>query len=81
MADPPTADVRVAFGAAVRRLRTERGLSQEGFAELAGLHRTYMGGIERGDRNVALVNIERIARALELDLAGLMAEVEATRRP
>ncbi len=63
------------FGSAVRRLREKRGLSQERLAELAGLHRTYIGGIERGERNVSLVNIARLARALGLSLAQLMTEV------
>lgn len=59
-------DVLARFGARVRRLRTEAGYSQEGFAELCGLDRTYIGGIERGERNVSLRNIELIARALRL---------------
>lgn len=54
-------------------------MSQERLAEIAGLHRTYVGAIERGERNVSLVNIDRIARALAVDLAVLMAEVEGDR--
>ena len=50
-------------------------MSQEAFADLCGLDRTYVGGIERGERNVALVNIEKIARALKLSLAELMRGV------
>ena len=65
-----------AFGAAIRRLRQGRGLSQEGLAELSGLHRTYIGGIERGERNVNLVNIGRIASTLDRSLGTLMAEVD-----
>jgi transcriptional regulator with XRE-family HTH domain len=65
-----------AFGAAVRRLRSERGWSQEEFADRVGVHRTYMGAIERGERNLSLVNIGRIAAGLEISLAALMAEVE-----
>jgi len=75
MAPDNPADLLRAFGAAVRRLRAGRGLSQEQFAELAGLHRTYLGGIERGERNVSLVNINRLARALGLTLGELMTEV------
>jgi transcriptional regulator with XRE-family HTH domain len=60
-----------AFGRRVRALRTQRGLSQEKFAELCGLHRTYMGGIERGERNISLINIGRIAKALKMPLAEL----------
>lgn len=57
-----------------------RGLSQERLAEEAGIHRTYIGDVERGLRNLGLLNVDRIARALQTDLAGLMSEVEAERR-
>jgi transcriptional regulator with XRE-family HTH domain len=73
-------ELLVAFGQAVRRLRTDRGLSQERLAEDVGIHRTYIGDVERGLRNIGLLNVDRIARALETDLAGLMTEVEAERR-
>jgi transcriptional regulator with XRE-family HTH domain len=52
------------FAANVRRLRKGAGLSQEAFADACGLHRTYIGSIERAERNVSLDNIERIAAAL-----------------
>lgn len=68
-----------AFGAAVRRLRTDRRLSQEGLAELTGLHRTYVGGIERGERNVGLVNVALIADALAVEPSRLLREAEAER--
>ena len=61
----------MAFGKRVRELRTERGLSQEGLALACDLDRTYIGGIERGERNVSLVNIQRIAVALGIPLRGL----------
>jgi transcriptional regulator with XRE-family HTH domain len=60
-------DVLVAFGARVREFRTRRGLSQEKLAEFANLHRTYVGSLERGERNVALINIHRLAKALDVE--------------
>jgi transcriptional regulator with XRE-family HTH domain len=54
------------FGRTVRTLRLERGLSQEKLAELADLHRNYVGGVERGERNIALLNIVALARALKV---------------
>lgn len=68
-------DIRLRFGMRVRELRQARGLSQEAFADLAGLHRTYMGGIERGERNVSLKNIEAIAKALSVSLAELFRDI------
>jgi len=66
-------DIRTRFGARVRQLRTERGLSQEAFADLAKLHRTYIGSIERGEQNISLQNIERVAATLGVSFAELFA--------
>lgn len=67
-------------GDAVRRLRAARGFSQESFAQEAKLNRAYMGGIERGQRNVGVVNLYRIAEALNMSLTELFAEVEGSER-
>ena len=74
--------IRRRFGRRVRELREAGGWSQEGFAEACGLHRTYIGGIERGERNVSLLNIERIATALRVPIDDLFtnSEVPAKRR-
>lgn len=64
------------FGEQVRRLRKARGLSQEELAELADMHRNYIGGIERGERNVALLNILRLAKALGVSLSELLEGIE-----
>ena len=64
-------DIRVRFGQAVRKQRMAIDLSQEGLAEKADLHRTYVADIERGVRNVSLVNIEKLALALECSIGDL----------
>ncbi|HEX2039601.1 MAG TPA: helix-turn-helix transcriptional regulator [Acidimicrobiales bacterium] len=63
------------FGQRVRARRVELGLSQEALAQLAGLHRTYVGSLERGERNVALINILRLGRALEIDAGTLISGI------
>jgi transcriptional regulator with XRE-family HTH domain len=68
-------DIRIRFGKALREKRNRMQLSQEAFADMCGLDRTYVGGIERGERNVALVNLEKIAKALDLSLLELFRHV------
>ena len=60
------------LGAAIRAARLERRLSQEALADAAGIDRSHMGKIERGERNVSVLNIARVATALNLSVASLM---------
>jgi len=69
-------DIRERFGFAVKARREALGLTQEEFAEKVGIHRTYLSDVERGTRNICLMNIERVAAALTLPLAELFQLVE-----
>lgn len=64
-------DIRIRFGRAIRRIREEQEINQEEAAERCGLHRTYYSGIERGVRNVSLVNIEKVGKGLKTPLTDL----------
>lgn len=77
----PALDERTRFGHALRALRTERGWSQEELARLTGLHRNYIGGLERGERNPSLSQIYRVARAFGLAGSELLARAEAIEAP
>lgn len=68
-------DIRVRFGKALRHRRNKLGVSQEAFADMCELDRTYIGGIERGERNVALVNIEKLAKTLRISVSELFKGV------
>ena len=68
------------LGQQIRRLREEKNLSQEEFAGLAGIDRAYYGGIERGERNVAAINIIKIANALSVEVGELFPALSALRR-
>ena len=72
-------DPRAAFGQAVKRLRLSKNLSQEELASLAGIHRTYVGDVERGTRNIALINMSRLAEGLGISLRALIEEMERLR--
>jgi transcriptional regulator with XRE-family HTH domain len=68
-------DVRIRFGKAVRNRRQKLGVSQEEFADMCELDRTYVGGVERGERNLSLINIEKIALAFRVPLSELFKGV------
>jgi transcriptional regulator with XRE-family HTH domain len=67
-------DVTQVFSANIKRFRQKQGLSQEALADLAGLHRTYIGAVERGERNITLINANKIAEALSVKLSDCLKE-------
>jgi len=71
---PETKDILIRFGTNVRRIRGEIGLSQEELARQAQLHRTYIGMIERAEKNITLLNIEKIASALNVSIVEILEE-------
>ena len=68
-------EILLKFGNRVRELRKAKGLSQEAFASLCGLDRTYISGIERGVRNISLINLFVLAKALQISVSELMQEL------
>jgi len=64
-------DIKIKFGQKVKELRLEKGLSQEAFADLADLDRTYISSIEKGERNVSIIVIEKVATALNIEITKL----------
>lgn len=70
----PPSKIQVAFGENLKKVRTNTSISQEKLAELAGLHRTYVSSVERGERNVSLETIEKLASALDVTMAELMPD-------
>ena len=70
----------VAIGAQIRALRSREGYSQEGFAAKIGMDRAYFGGVERGERNVAALNLIRIATALHVEVGELFPSVISLRK-
>lgn len=67
-------DVTQVFAENIKRFRRKQGLSQEALADLAGLHRTYVGAVERGERNITLINANKIAEALGIKLSDCVKE-------
>jgi transcriptional regulator with XRE-family HTH domain len=67
-------DLQRAVGRNLRRYRLARGLSQEAFADVVGFHRTYIGGLERGERNLTLRAVERLAEIIDVDPIDLLRE-------
>ena len=65
-------DINKEVGLNIRRIREERGLSQEKLAGLVDIHRVYMGQVERGEKNIGVVNLEKIAKALDVDIRVLV---------
>jgi transcriptional regulator with XRE-family HTH domain len=68
-------NVKQIFGQNLKRIRQDRGYSQEVLADRAGLHRTYVGSVERGERNISLVNIATLARALDVSISELFTGI------
>jgi transcriptional regulator with XRE-family HTH domain len=72
----PPADPRARLGKALKKLRLAAGMSQEELAAVAGIHRNYAGAVERGEKNIALLNLTKIAGALQIPLSRLIREME-----
>ncbi|PHS63355.1 MAG: transcriptional regulator [Flavobacterium sp.] len=66
-------DILIKFGNIVRKLRKEKGISQEELAYRADLHRTYIGMIERAEKNITLLNIEKLAKSLDVNITDLFS--------
>jgi transcriptional regulator with XRE-family HTH domain len=73
----PKLNARQRFAANLKEQRLAKGLSQEDLADLCGLHRTYVGSVERGERNISIDNMERLAQSLEVPLEKLIREGRA----
>jgi DNA-binding XRE family transcriptional regulator len=71
-----SADLKIVLGKRIRELRSKNGFSQESFADHCGLHRTYMGGIERGEHNLTIETLMTVAKGLEITMSDLIAGIE-----
>ena len=69
-----TPKIRMIFAGNLKEIRDKQGLSQEELADIAGLHRTYVGSVERGERNISLDNMERLAGALKINIQDLLVD-------
>ena len=63
--------ILIKFGKKIREVRVKRGLSQEALADIASVHRTYIGMVERAEKNITLLNIQKLAKALKIDIKEL----------
>jgi transcriptional regulator with XRE-family HTH domain len=68
--------ILTALGQRIRELRAKKGYSQEAFADLCGVHRTFMGTVERGESNLSFTNLAKIAKALEITLSQMLSGLE-----
>jgi transcriptional regulator with XRE-family HTH domain len=76
-----TPKIRKTFARNLREIRVKQGLSQEELADIAGLHRTYVGSVERGERNISIDNMERLASALKINIQDLLIDDQQPPRP
>lgn len=67
--------ITISFGTKIREFRKSRGLSQEALADLAELDRSYIGGVERGDRNISLNNIHKLSKALNINISDIFKDL------
>ena len=65
----------LSLGEIIREKRKALGYSQEGFADLVGLHRTYIGSVERGEKNISFINLYKIAEKLQMSLSDLLVKI------
>jgi transcriptional regulator with XRE-family HTH domain len=74
-------DLKIVLGKRIRELRSKNGFSQESFADHCGLHRTYMGGIERGEHNLTIETLMTVAKGLAITMSDLLAGIEKQAGP
>ncbi|MDP3297657.1 MAG: helix-turn-helix transcriptional regulator [Thermodesulfovibrionia bacterium] len=73
-------DIKKIFGKNIRLIRESMNMTQEKLSDLCGLHRTYIGSVERGERNISLENISKIARALNVKISDLFNEINEKKK-